>query len=67
MMPHERVDSILKLTRMIGWAMFLLLAVSHFDLTLLSKHSQSEGKHPIRHTALEPALPEDSSDEIKIG
>jgi len=66
-MSHDRVDWILKITRMIGWAMFLLLAVSHFDLTLLSKHGFSEGKNPIRHTALEPALHEDTSDVLKIG
>lgn len=60
MISHERVVSISTLTRLIGWAIFLLLAVSLFDFTLLSKHSLA-GSNNLRNTAVEPALPVDSS------
>lgn len=61
MMSHERVVSISTITRMIGWAIFLLLAASLFDFTLLSKHSLA-GDNNLRDTAVEPALPVDLSD-----
>jgi hypothetical protein len=50
MMSHERAVSISKITRTIGWTIFLLLAVSLFDFTLLSKHSVADGKVSIRNT-----------------
>lgn len=64
MMSDERVVSISTLTRVIGWAIFLLLAVSLFDFTLLSKHSLAGDKN-LRNTAVEPALPVDSSGSHK--
>jgi hypothetical protein len=58
MMSHERAASIAKIIRTIGWTIFLLLAVSRFDFSLLSKHSVADGKISVRNTGLRTALPE---------
>jgi hypothetical protein len=46
------VVSISKITRMIGWGIFLLLVVNFFDLSLLSKHSVPYDRSSIQSTAL---------------